>query len=170
MVGLVALTVAFGLAPQIVCVKGLIVGVLISGSTLIAAVMLLLGHTLPAIPKTNCTVLLPTPKPLNIPVLVELKPLKTPGPVNTLQLPTPMVGFVALTVAVGLEPQIVCVKGLIVGVLISGSTLITAVILLLGHTLPAIPKTYCTVLLPTPKPLKIPVLVELKPLTTPGPD
>ena len=60
-----------------------------------------------------------------------------PVPVNTLQLLLPVVNVNAATVVLGLAPQIVCVNGEIDGLLVSGSTLIVAVIVLLGQVLPA---------------------------------
>ena len=80
--------------------------------------------------------LLPTPKPIKFAVDTVLFTTE-PVPVNTLQLLLPVVNVNALTVALGLAPQMVWVNGDINGLLVSGSTLITAVILLLGQVLPA---------------------------------
>jgi len=81
-------------------------------------------------------VLVPTPNPIKFAVDTVLFTTE-PVPVNTLQLLLPVVNVNALTVALGLAPQMVCVNGDIDGLLVSGSTLIVAVILLLGQVLPA---------------------------------
>jgi hypothetical protein len=51
-VGVNALTVAFGVAPHIVCKVGLTTGLLFSGSTMILAVTLLFAQLLPITPIT----------------------------------------------------------------------------------------------------------------------
>jgi hypothetical protein len=81
-------------------------------------------------------VLLPTPNPIKFAVDTVLFTTE-PVPVNTLQLFVPVVNVTALTVALGLAPQMVCVNGEMDGLLVSGSTLIVAVTLLLGQVLPA---------------------------------
>ena len=80
--------------------------------------------------------LVPTPKPVKFAADTVLFTTE-PVPVNTLQLLVPVVNVTAVTVALGLAPQMVCVNGDIDGLLVSGSTLIVAVILLLGQVLPA---------------------------------
>ena len=80
--------------------------------------------------------LLPTPKPVKLAIDNVLFTTE-PVPVNTLQLLLPVVNVNALTVALGLAPQMVWVNGDIDGLLVSGSTLIVAVIVLLGQVLPA---------------------------------
>ena len=81
--------------------------------------------------------MVPTPRPLKIPVTCVVDPLTVPVPVKILQLPIPVVKVTAVTVAFGLAPQIVWVIGLMVGVLLAGSNVIVAVMLLLGQVLPA---------------------------------
>ena len=77
-------------------------------------------------------------------------PLTEPGPDNILQLPVPVVGVKEVIVLVGDDPHIVCNVGVTTGLLFSGSTLIVAVIVLLGQVLPnGLTTTYCTVFVPT---------------------
>jgi hypothetical protein len=141
-VGVKEVIVLVGDDPHIVCNVGVTTGLLFSGSTLIVAVIVLLGQVLPNwLTTTYCTVLLPTPKPMKFAVVVNA-PMMLPVPVNMLQLFVPVVGVNALSVALGVAPHIVWVKGLITGLLVSGSTLILAVTLLFGQLLPGTPITY----------------------------
>jgi hypothetical protein len=84
----------------------------------------------------------PTPKLIKVPVAAVDEPLTEPGPDKILQLPIPVVGVDAVIVVIGVAPHIVCVTGLIVGLLIAGSTMILAVTLLFAQLLPITPITY----------------------------
>ncbi len=78
---------------------------LLAGSTIIVIVELVLEQV-PADVIDHCKTFVPSVKPLTVELgLVDV--VITPPPVNTLHVPTPVVGVLAAKVAFGLEIQTV---------------------------------------------------------------
>ena len=91
---------------------------------------------------------------MKVPVWAVTGGVTLPVPVNMLQLPMPVVKVTAVTVVFGDAPQMVCVNGLMEGLLFSGSNLIVAVAELAAHVVP-LAMVQTKIVVPVLRPVKL---------------
>jgi hypothetical protein len=162
-VGVLAANVAVGELIHTVWF-GPALAILVAGSTIMVIVLAVLEQV-PTLVIDHCKILFPNVKPVTVVFgLVEL--VTTPPPLNTDQVPIPVVGAFAASVAVGLEIQTVWF-GPALAILVAGSTIMVIVELVLEHV-PAEVIVHCKILFPNVNPVTVVFgLVEL--VTTPPP-
>jgi len=97
-VGVLAASVAFGELIQTVWFDPAL-AILVAGSTIIVIVLAVLEQV-PADVMLHCNTFVPSVRPVTV-VLGLVEEVITPPPVNTLQVPVPVVGVLAASVAFG---------------------------------------------------------------------
>jgi hypothetical protein len=135
-----------------------------AGSTVIVIVLVVLEQV-PADVIVHCNMFAPSVRPVTV-VLAEVELVTTPPPVNTDQVPTPVVGVFAVKVAFGELIQTVWLDPAL-AMLDAGSTVIVIVLEVLEQV-PADVIVHCNMFAPSVRPVTV-VLAEVELVTTPPP-